>query len=163
MSSIDTKMRRARLLGKERSIVTEKALKCKGMVSVRLDVLSFPEIKTKDPTKLKSNVNRLKKAFQDEGCWRLPLPNHIPAQIDKQSLDAALRHSQRSSKELFVGPRDEYPELEFPPGYQLKCLDGQSRALAAAKVLPVADRRWIVDLYAAGMRYSRIARHCIDI
>ncbi|KAL2410572.1 hypothetical protein ABEF91_000561 [Exophiala dermatitidis] len=144
-------MRRARLLGKERSIVTEKALKCKGMVSVRLEVLSFPEIKTKDPTKLKSNVKRLKKAFQDEGCWRLPLPNHIPAQIDKQSLDAALRHSQRSSKELFVGPRDEYPELEFPPGYQLMCLDGQSRALAAAKVLPVADRRWIVDLYAADL------------
>ncbi|KIW30935.1 uncharacterized protein PV07_02626 [Cladophialophora immunda] len=148
---MDTKMRRARLLGKERSIVTEKVLKCKGMVSVRLEVLSFPEIKTKDPTKLKSNVERLKKAFQDEGCWPLPLPNHIPAQIDKQSLDAALRHSQRSIKELFVGPRAEYPELEFPPGYQLRCLDGQSRALAAAKVLPVADRRWIVDLYAADL------------
>jgi hypothetical protein len=29
----DTNMRRARLLGKEHSIVTEKALKCKGMVS----------------------------------------------------------------------------------------------------------------------------------
>ncbi|KIW54605.1 hypothetical protein PV05_06954 [Exophiala xenobiotica] len=144
-------MRRARLLGKERSIVTEKALKCKGMVSVRLEVLSFPEIKTKDPTKLKNNVERLKKAFWDEGCWRLPLPNHIPAQIDKQSLDAAIRHSQRSSEELFVGPRDEYPELEFPPGYQLMCLDGQSRALAAAKVLPLADRRWIVDLYAADL------------
>jgi hypothetical protein len=51
------------------------------------------------------------------------LPNHIPAQIDKQSLDAALRHSQRSSKEPFVGPRDEYPEPEFPPGYQLIYLD----------------------------------------
>lgn len=63
MSSIDTKMRRARLLEKERSIVTEKALKCKGIVSVRLKVLSFSEIKTKDPTKLKSNIERLKKAF----------------------------------------------------------------------------------------------------
>ncbi|KAK5401674.1 hypothetical protein LTR06_011038 [Exophiala xenobiotica] len=143
-------MRRARLLGKERSIVTEKALKCKGMVSVRLEVLPFPEIKTKDPTKPKNNVERLKKTFQDEGCWPLPLPNHIPAQIDKQGLDAALWLSQRSSKEPFVGSRDEYPELEFPPGYQLMCLDGQSRALAAAKVLPVVDRRWIVDLYAAG-------------
>lgn len=100
MYSVDTNMRRARLLGKERSIVTEKALKCKGMVSVRLEVLSFPEI-----------VERLKKACQDEGCWRLPLPNHIPVQIDKQSLDAALRRSQRSSNELFVGPRDEYSEL----------------------------------------------------
>jgi len=51
MYSIVTNMRRSRLLEKERSIVTEKALKCKGMVSVRLEVLSFLEIKTKDLTK----------------------------------------------------------------------------------------------------------------
>lgn len=42
---------------------------------------------------------------------------------------------QRSSKEHFVGPRDKYSELEFPLGYQLLCLNGQSRALTAAKVL----------------------------
>jgi hypothetical protein len=37
------------------------------MVSVRLEVLSFPEIKTKDPTKLKNNVERLKRVFRYEG------------------------------------------------------------------------------------------------
>jgi len=66
MSSIDTKMRRARLLGKECSIVTRKALKGKGTVSLYLEVLSFLEIKMKYPTKLKNMVERLKKAFRDE-------------------------------------------------------------------------------------------------
>ena len=125
-------MRRARLREKERGLATEKALKCRGTVSVRLEVLYFPQFKTKDPNKLKKNVERLKNAFLDEGCLRLPLPNHIPAQIDEQSLNAALRHSNHSREVLRVGLRDDYPELEFPSGYQLKCLDGQSRALAAA-------------------------------
>jgi len=93
MYSIDTNMRRARLLGNERSIVTGKALKCKGMVSVRLEVLSFLEI-----------VERLKKVYQDEGCWRRPLPNHTPAQINKQSLDAALRRSTALEQRTFCGP-----------------------------------------------------------
>ena len=72
-------MRRARLREKERSVATEKFLKYRGIVSIRLKVLYFPQYKIKDLEKLKKNVERLKKAVRDEGCLRLPLPNHIPA------------------------------------------------------------------------------------
>ena len=51
------KMRRARLREKERRIAMEKALKCRGIVSVRLEVLHFPQFKTKDPEKLKIDVD----------------------------------------------------------------------------------------------------------
>ena len=85
------------------------------------------------------------------GCARTGSAEETPG-ASRHGLEWKPIQEPQWSKELFVGPRDEYFELEFPPGYQLMCLDGQSRALAAAKVLPVADRRWIVDLYAAGMR-----------
>jgi len=61
-------MRRARLREEERGLATEKALERRGTVSVRLEVLYFPQFKTRDPEKLKKNVERLKKAFRDEGC-----------------------------------------------------------------------------------------------
>jgi hypothetical protein len=143
-------MRRALLQHKERTLATERSLKCRGTASIKLDVLYFPPLKTKDPDKAKKNVERLRKAFQDEGCRRLPLLNHIPAIIDQQCLDTALRNSKVSAERLGADHRNDYPELEFPPGYRLQCLDGQSRTLAAAQVLPTADKRWTVDLYLAG-------------
>lgn len=59
-------------------------------------------------------MERLKKAFRDEGCLRQDLRNHIPAVIEQQNLDAALRNSDVSTDRLRTNPHDNYVELEFP-------------------------------------------------
>lgn len=72
--------------------------------------------------------------------------------IDQQRLDAVIRDSGKSAEQLLADPRDgdDYSRLDFPPGYQLECLDGHARVDTAARVLPLGDKRWTVDLYLAG-------------
>jgi hypothetical protein len=84
-------------------------------------------------------------------CRRLDLRNHIPAVISQPQLEAAIEASRTSAERLLEDARDDYPELDFPPGYRLECLHGRHRTLAAAQVLPLEDRRWTVDLYLEGM------------
>lgn len=127
------KMRRARFQDQERRLAREKTIKYKGTVSIKIEVLHFPWHNTGEPDE--RNVERLKKCFRDEGCRRLALRNHIPAVIDQPQLDVALRTSGIPPGQPLEDPRDGYPELEFPPGYQLECLHGQDRVRAAAKVL----------------------------
>lgn len=74
------KMRRARFQDRERRLAGEKTIKYKGTVSIKIEILHFPWHDIGEP--VKRNVERLKKCFQDEGCRRLELPNHIPAIID---------------------------------------------------------------------------------
>jgi hypothetical protein len=139
-------MQRARFLERERKLAVEKRNKFKGTASIRLDVLHFP---CEDD---ESNVERLKNLFRETGgCDRLELRNHIAAVVDRERLDDAIRDSRISTERLPAELRDSYPELDFPPGYRLQCLNGQGRVLAATKVLPPGDKRWTVDLYLAGM------------
>jgi hypothetical protein len=144
-------MRRARFQEQERRLAAERRLKFRGTASIKLEVLYFPWDKTEDVEHQK-NVKRLEMIFRDEGCRRLELRNHIVAVIDQQRLDAAIRDSGISAERLFADPRDgdDYPTLDFPPGCLLECLDGHARVDAAARVLPLGDKRWTVDLYLAG-------------
>lgn len=110
------KMRRAWFQDQARRLAREKAIKYKGTVSIKIEVLHFPWHDTGEPDE--RNVERLKKCFRDEGCCRLELQNHIPAVIDQPQLDAALRTSGIPAEQPLEDPRDGYPELKFPPGHR---------------------------------------------
>jgi Protein of unknown function (DUF3723) len=143
-------MRCARFLAQERRQEAERAIKYRGTASIKLDVLHFPCEESREPDE--KNVERLRKLFREEGgCRRLDLRNHIPAVISQPQLEAAIEASGTSAELLLEDARDGYRELDFPPGYRLECLHGRHRALAAARVLPLEDRRWTVDLYLDGM------------
>jgi hypothetical protein len=128
----------------ERELAAEKRAKCRGSASVKLEVLYYNREADEQNTK------RLKHLFKKGGHFRLDGCNHVLAIIDPQSLDTAIQASGLSADMLLDNPQGQYNELDFPPGFRLKCLHGLDSARAAAQSLPQGDRRWIVDLFVAG-------------
>jgi hypothetical protein len=55
------------------------------------------------------------------------------------------------SPEILLKHTSEHVKLEFPDGYQLQCLQGHHRVLAASEVMPPHKRRWVVKLFSSGM------------
>ena len=125
-------------------LATEKITKYRGSASIKLEVLHFEH--EQDP----KNARKLELLFRKTGYDHLDVQNHVPAIIDKQTLETAVRDSGLTAEMLRVNLGGSYPELNFPPGLQLECLHGKDRVQAAARLLPKKDRRWIVDLYLAG-------------
>jgi hypothetical protein len=76
--------------------------------------------------------------------------NRIEAVIDERSLDAALHISGISATDLLTNPANKCPKLDFPQGFQLRCLHGLHRIQAAREFLFPPDRWWTVDLYTTG-------------
>lgn len=125
-------------------LATEKSTQYRGSASIKLEVLHFEHEQD-----LK-NARKLELLFRKTGYDHLDVQNHVPAIIDKQTLETAVRDSGLTAEMLRVNPGGSYPKLDFPPGLRLECLHGQDRVQAAARLLPKKDRRWIVDLYLAG-------------
>jgi hypothetical protein len=132
----------------EQKIATERRIQYRGTASIALEALHFPCEGSRDIDD--RNVERLMNVFREEKCRRLPIQNHVVAEIDQRQLDAALAASGISAEALFKDPCDSYLELDFPPNFRLRCLHGQHRIIAATAVLPPEDRRWTVDFYLAG-------------
>lgn len=130
-----------------RRIQAEKSLKHLGAAWVELGVLRFPNSSGLDLDK----VERLKRLFRSErGCLPSDLPNRIPAIIDEALLSAALQATGITASERMLLDGAEPPKLTFPVGARLECLRGRHRARAASEVLVPGERRWVVDLFAAG-------------
>ena len=129
----------------EELLEAEKQVKYRGTARVRLERLLFKESRELD----RKNVERLKANFRKD-CRRLDTRNHIPALIDQQLLDAAIRASEISAEMLMSNPR--FPELNFPAGYYLECLHGRHRIQAGKETLPGRDQWWTVDLYLTGIQ-----------
>lgn len=110
-------MRRARFLEQERELAAERRVKYRGTASIKLEALHSRDDDLRELDE--KNVARLKRLFQEDGCRRLELRNHVPALIDQQQLDAAIQASGTSAEGLLADPSNGYPELYFPPGYQL--------------------------------------------
>ncbi|OBT55954.1 hypothetical protein VE04_03627 [Pseudogymnoascus sp. 24MN13] len=133
----------------------EKRLKFKGTAKISLDVLYF---KQNQPRQLNlKHVEYLKECFQNEGCHRLPLCRHIPAKIDQWCLDATIKESGVSARQLLstakrAGGTTDYPRLIFPSDVQVECLHGRHRieALKKSRLLP-EDMWWTVDLYLSDL------------
>lgn len=133
----------------------ERRLKHKGTARINLPVLGFSQSQTRESSK--KLVDFLMGCFQKEGCRRLPFRHHVPAIIDQETLDIALRRQGRTADELLT--KDEvpdYPLLDFPTGFRLECLHGQHRINAAGECLDPGDDWWTVDLYLSGK--SKVVR-----
>ncbi|CAK7238190.1 hypothetical protein SEUCBS140593_010416, partial [Sporothrix eucalyptigena] len=130
-----------------RRIEAEKCVKHVGTASVRLDVLLFDRFGDLD----QKNVERLKRLFQKGGCFPGQFANRIPALIHADALRESLALSGLSADQL-RSRADEpvgHARLELPTGLRLTCLRGRHRVAAAADVLGVQDKRWVVDLFLA--------------
>ena len=154
-------MLQSRTSDQEQRLVAERLVKYTGTARVKLEFLHFPN----EPRELNlKNVERLKKCFQTEGCYRLVLENRIPAIIDASQLNDALQASGILATELLSHPKEGYPELKFPAGYQLTCLHGRHRIQAGREVLARRNAWWAVDLYLAGMDiFWRATRASSDV
>lgn len=138
-------------------IEEEKAVKHLGTASININVLAFPYSKGLN----QENVERLKRLFRIErGCRPDELPNRIPAVIDEHQLYQCSNASGISMDRLLSDLAGA--KLEFPPAFRLECLRGRHRVEAARQVLRYADKRWIVDLYSAGMSSMKACPdHCL--
>lgn len=135
-------MQQIQALKQDLTLEKEKIIKYKGTARIKLEWLHFAE-KQLDI----KHVQDLQSRFQRD-CRRLDTRNHVPAIIDEQDLDCALRVSGIS---LPINAQHEFPELGFRPGYKLECLHGRHRIQAAKQALLPSDKWWTVDLYLAGM------------
>jgi hypothetical protein len=128
----------------EQALAAEKHDKFRGSANIKLDVLE-PGREVDE-----QNAKRLQSLFKKGGHYRVDSRNHVVAVIDQRSLDAAIIASGLSAHMLLDNPQSCYKELNFPPGFQLKCLHGLDSARAAAQSLPPGNRRWVVDLFVGG-------------
>ena len=93
------------------------------------------------------NVDAIKRMFrQEHGCRKEDSRHHVKALVSQHVLEDALARSTIPSGTP-LADTFPYPELEFPPGVYIECLEGHDRLAAADKVLQGSKKRWIVDLY----------------
>jgi hypothetical protein len=120
--------------------------KFRGKAKVNLQYLYFP-FDSSDPDV--SNINRLKTIFKKERCRNCLPINRIAAEIEDDSFNESLQISNIGSPSLLLlDGKDSFHELKFPPGFQLKCLYGKHRILAAREYIKEeAKKWWIIDLY----------------
>jgi hypothetical protein len=129
-------------------IELERAIKHIGTASVSLNALSFPHSQALN----QANVERLKRSFCIErGLRQDDLHNRIPAVIDEGLLGEVLTGNGLSIDSLQSGLSGQHVQLEFPNTFRLECLQGRHRVEAAYQAFPYSDKRWIIDLYPAGM------------
>lgn len=139
---------------REERLATEGRLKYRGTARIGLEVLHFTWNEPREPNE--KSLKKLKRCFEKGQCDRLTR-NHIPAVISQSQLDDTLRASNVPAERLLINT-DPHPELKFPAGYQLRCLHGRHRVLAAQEVLPPQERWWTVDIYLEG-RHNSYKRH----
>lgn len=128
---------------KDTQVEEQKCVNYRGTAHIRLKW--FPQIKPSDLDT--SHLEKLKGIFK-ENCCQNNIHNHVPATIDQQHFNAALKISGIS--ELPKNFSVEYPELSFEAGYQLDFLHGKHRIQAAREVLFDPNDWWTVDFYASG-------------
>lgn len=152
-------MRSSRARLEDAKFETERCRQYRGTARISLDLLDFPSDACRELDR--KNVERLKEAYQREGCRRQFINNHILVVIDQARLDAALDLSGVSAAELLNTSRDDYPELQFCAGMRLACLHGKHRVQAGREFLSPRDKWWVADLYLAGelVSFSTVT-HC---
>ena len=141
-------MQRSRAHLEDSKLESETRPTYKGSARISLDVLYFQSNEHRDLDK--KHVEYLKECFQKDKCRRLEKRNHTEAAVDQASLDAALRSSDVSARELLTNEPNGCPKLSFLAGFKLRCLHGQHRIQAAKEFLLPHDKWWTVDLYTSG-------------
>ncbi|KAI9855635.1 MAG: hypothetical protein M1813_009681 [Trichoglossum hirsutum] len=127
----------------------DRAASFRGTAIVRFEFLQFGAEGSRELNS--KNVETLKKIFENGGCSPLEPRHHIPAIINQNNLNSAIKSSGISSSELLDNPRAKPPELKFPLNYRLQCLHGQHRIEAGREALPLEEKWWAVDIYLDDM------------
>lgn len=136
-----------------RRLEEERRKKYCGTASLRLTSLQYRECA--GPKSL--HVDAMQRVFrQEHGCRKEDNRHHVKALISQQVLEAAVICASIPSERLMADTLP-YPELEFPPGIKIECIEGHDRLAAADGVLQGSKKRWIVDLYVDGMSRLRIS------
>lgn len=106
-----------------------------GFARVKLEYLRFDSgVRDYD----KSNIDRLRMIFRDEGCQRENRKHYIPAVVP-----SAILGSWRPKGE-------ELSDLTPPAGETILCLHGKHRVLAAREFLSHRDQWWNLQIYNEG-------------
>jgi hypothetical protein len=146
-----------------RRIEEERRIKYRGTASLRLTSLRYQDQEYKhnvNPKTKKANVDKISRMFQQEhGCRKEDKRHHVKALISQQELEAAILRALIPSERLMANDVP-YPELEFPPGVKIECLEGHDLLVAADRKLQGAKKRWIVDLYLDGASSLRYQGFC---
>jgi hypothetical protein len=136
----------------ERKLAGDRGTYFRGTARVRLQRLHFGDQCSRELDR--KIVESLKDTFEIEGCLRLEPSHHIPALIDRQTLELAIKSSPGvSAAALLDNPKKLPPELKL--NCSLECLHGRHRLQAAREILLPKDKWWTVDLYLTGMYTSQ--------
>lgn len=140
----------------DQQLFSEKSIHRYGTAKIQLANLAFSDDnKVYSKTICQKQVNYLVKAFELEGCLRLPIENHVHASIDNSVLASALEASNLKLGRLQID-RAEPEHLELPDGVLLNVLHGRHRLSAGLEHLWPTDRWWVVELYSSGQHISSI-------
>ncbi|KAI5465187.1 hypothetical protein BGZ63DRAFT_351107, partial [Mariannaea sp. PMI_226] len=127
-------------------IETERRAKFLGTASIRFSSLK-PRSAAANPIR-RPATKPLQRLFREEhGCRQEDSRHHAKATISQDELQTALMLSGISEISMLKADSLPYPQLEFPPGTRLECIQGCDRIIAADEVFDGANKRWIVDLY----------------
>ena len=137
----------------ERRIAEDRSANYWGTAFIRLEVLEF------DGEPDNENIKRLENIFK-KSCYQLDSLYQFHAAIDQLNLDSAIQSSETSITALLKNSQGLPPELNFPQNFCLKCFKGQSRAEAAITTLEPENRRWAVNLFLNGIKWSAL---CVDV
>ena len=132
-------------------IQQEKKAAFRGRAKVAISNLRFEDAYVHGTRPLdSSNIDRLEKIFELEGCLRLDPDHYVPAIINRDTFEKALRNSGLQHDLLNTSP-DEPKWLNLDPQSYLTCLHGRHRLAAARRFLDPSERWWVVDIYSDGL------------
>lgn len=118
----------------------------RGQAKIHLKHLTFETDSLPGTRRLDdSNVDRLVKIFELEGCSPLEPEHHVPVIISLDVLNWALNNAHKSLSDLLscANPPWISPESDV----RLVCLHGKHRLAAAQEFLKPGHKWWVVDLY----------------
>jgi hypothetical protein len=130
-----------------------------GIARVPLTSLNFQHalVQNKHRAISPSNVWRLEKIFERNGCWRLQEENVINAVVQDDDLAMALSQSTIAGHELrSLQWAQDAPSLALS---DVQCLSGLHRIEAANRYLDENDKWWIVRLFSYGTRRAPFKLH----
>jgi Protein of unknown function (DUF3723) len=145
--SISLRSDQVKVDASQKALWSNKYKNYKGAAKVEISVLDWDIDTPFDPAK----VARLEGIFSIEGCLWLDPRNHISAVIETADLKEALKISKLDELDLKLCRDGFPPELKFPDGYRLQCLEGIHRIRAAEKIpdkVPGQKPKWwVINLY----------------
>ena len=141
----------------EARILSERARAHRGIAKVRLTSICYETDSIHGTRAIDaSNVARLQKIFELQGCLRLEPENNVPVLVLQDDLDAALKASSLQPEQL----RGYEPIALAFEAKSLLCLHGKHRLEAAKKYfeyIEFEDTWWVVDLYTHGISIAFLA------